>query len=858
MSKINSGTTYVIYGKSSGFSNINLKNFTSIEGFKILGANSDDRAGTSVASAGDVNGDGLSDIILSSVYADINGRNNAGAAYVIFGKYGNISDIDLNIFNYSQGYRIIGASPYDYIGNAVSSAGDFNGDGYADVIVGAPGVDSGKGAAYIIYNSGATASPTATPTVFPTVLPSPSPTVEPTLPERVVSDIDLASINPNQAIRIAGAAVGDQTGYSVASAGDFNGDGYDDIIIGAFKSSPILRAYAGISYVLFGSSGSFVDIDLLHLPPSQGFKIFGSANEDESGYSVSGAGDFNGDGLDDIILASRKADPNGNTDFGICYIIFGKSIDIADIDLASLDSANGFRILGAANDGRTNWKVGGRGDINGDGFSDVIISSQYVHKAGRSDAGTSYVIFGKASNFAEIDLSILTAPLGFAIFGKSGSHSGTLVATVGDFNGDGYDDFVIGAALGDLNGRTNSGTSYLIFGKSSGYTNIDLLYLTPDHGFTVSGADAQDLSGHAVSYAGDINGDGFDDVIIGANGADPNSRTNAGISYVIFGKASNFTNIDLANLAIDQGFRILGASGGDNSGLSVSGAGDVNGDGYSDIVIGAYLADQNSRIDSGASYIIFGKSSGFTDIDLANLSLQQGFKILGAAAYDQSGCSVSIAGDFNGDGYADIIIGASSADPYGRSNAGAAYIIFNSAATANPTSTPSALPSATPSSEPSSSPTGSPTIEPRYVPGAIDLLYLNAYNGFTVSGGAESDWSGYSVASGDVNGDGYDDIIIASIHSDLPSRSNAGRSYVIFGGITLHSIDLQNLDLLQGIFIIGEANNDRIGKSVASGDINGDGYDDIIIGASYVSPYSRNAAGRVYIIYGSSSLSNID
>lgn len=458
-------------------------------------------------------------------------------------------------------------------------------------------------------------------------------------------------------------------GTSVSSAGDFNGDGIDDVIIGTCWEN----ANSGVTYVIFGKEVAPIEsfsLPALATGQTTGFLIYSAGSEDFSGWSVSKAGDVNGDGIDDIIMGAYNADPaSGGTDAGISYVLFGRKVTsaanaFADIQLpnAALPASMGFRITGAAGGDNSGWSVSGAGDVNNDGIDDVIVGAAYADPSASADSGIAYVVFGRnmtgiTSAFGDVDLTDFVSDnsKGFRILGPNqNAQCGYSVSRAGDVNKDGISDVIIGCAFADppgLDVGSAGGITYVIYGRDviGGATPFSDIQLTNGagamfnfEGFRIIGAISNDNSGYAVSSAGDINGDGVDDIVVGAAYADPpnfNVNSNAGITYVIFGRNvpagdTPFGDVELSTIATGStlGFRILGAGITDSSGYSVAPLGDINADGFDDIVLGAPFVNDGTTSDAGATYIIYGGDAvKFDDIHLSTFAAGSpfGFRIGG-------------------------------------------------------------------------------------------------------------------------------------------------------------------------------------------------------------------------------------
>ena len=937
------GETYVVYGGASAPGTggvLDLSDLDGTNGFTLTGIDAFDRSGRSVSSAGDVNGDGYDDLVIGAVLGDPNG-SLSGETYVVYGGAsapGTGGRFNLSTLDGTDGFILSGIDASDRSGRSVSSAGDVNGDGYDDLIIGAyradPNGNNAAGESYVIYG-GATGTESLTPVTaqgtaaadnFTGNAGADSFTAIATNDvvrggagdDRIsVTALDFAAIDGGtgqDTLVLAGAGLSldltgaGHAGFDSVEVFDLSGTGANTLVLDAQAVFDLTEERAGgiATLDVLGDANDTVELAGGHFtangtatedgttynvyqdgnaevrvqtgvqvqnPAAPVFTSDASASvaENQTGayeaqatdedsdtlsYSLSGTdaalftinpttgvvsfitapnfenpGDAGGDNVYDITVTA--SDGTNSTDQTVAITV----TNVYDLEpLSTLDGTNGFILNGIDAFDSSGWSVSSAGDVNGDGYDDLIIGARSADPNGDSNAGETYLVYGGASapgTGGGFNLSTLDGTDGFILNGiDADDESGFSVSSAGDVNGDGYDDLIIGARNADPNGDSNAGETYIVYGGASAPgTNgvLDLSDLDGTNGFILNGIDADDQSGRRVSSAGDVNGDGYDDLIIGAPEADPNGDRDAGETYIVYGGASApGTNgvLDLSDLDGTNGFILNGIDGGDESGVFVSSAGDVNGDGYDDLIIGAYRADPNGDSRAGETYVVYGGASAPGTggvLDLSDLDGTNGFILNGIDGYDYSGFSVSSAGDVNGDGYDDLIIGARYADPNGD-RSGETYVVYGGASAPG---------------------TG----------GVLDLSDLDGTNGFILNGIDAVDLSGWSVSSaGDVNGDGYDDLIIGAPEADPNEDNSAGETYIVYGGASAPGtngvLDLSDLDGTNGFILNGIDRFDESGRSVSSaGDVNGDGYDDLIIGAWDADP-NGGRSGETYVIYG--------
>ncbi len=488
----NAGQTYLIFGRSSGFSQ---DTDLSRADASFRGEDAGDWSGYCVDFAGDVNGDGYDDLLISAFYDD-DAHTDAGQVYLIFGKSsGWAMDTDLSAASAS----FFGEEASDEAGRSVAGAGDVNNDGYDDFLIGAPYNDEVAGSAgqvYLILGKSSGWS----------------------------MDTDLSGASAT----FRGEAGGDIAGNSVDGAGDVNRDGFDDIIIGSPYNSDAHFWYSGQAYLIFGkASGWAMDTSL----GSSSASFYGEDAWDYAGYSVSGAGDVNGDGYCDILIGASEDSDAHSWYSGQVYLVLGKASGWAmNTDLSAASAS----FWGENANDEAGAQVTDAGDLNADGYDDFMIAAPYNDQA-HGDAGQVYVIMGKASGWAmDRDLSTAEASylgessgdwIGYPSFGKQ-------IGGGGDVNGDGYDDMLMSSMWnGEAHG--SAGQTWLImpFARPPAPRNVQATLSANTRQISVTWDAADSWNEPKTGYRVYRSTDGSDYVDVAFRGPSDRTYTDTNITY---------------------------------------------------------------------------------------------------------------------------------------------------------------------------------------------------------------------------------------------------------------------------------------------------------------------------------------
>jgi len=446
----------------------------------------------------------------------------------------------------------------------------------------------------------------------------------------------------------------------------------------------------------------------------------------QAGFHVAPAGDLDGDGFQDVIVGAW-VDGTAGPSAGAAYVVYGP-LDPGQIDLGEADA----KLLGELTGDFAGEGWAGVGDLDGDGFDDFVIGAPGRFPPGQPGIpapGAAYLFYGGKERLGgTMSLSEADAKL----VGESNvDFAGLAVATDTDVDDDGFADLVVGAPR-DSAGGSVAGAAYLFYGgeeRVSGTTSL-------------AAADAKlvgapgDLAGFRLDRAGDLDGDGSEDLVIGAPAMAGFGGSGIGATYVFYGTVERLSGtISLPLMAV----RLIGEEPDDRPGLGMSGAGDLDRDGFDDLVVGTDLEDTGG-LNAGAAYVFYGgqdRLAGTVILGTADA------KVIGEVAGDRAGADVSIAGDLDDDGFDELVVGAFGHDAAGT-DAGAVYVF---------------------------------SIEDARLSGLLSLSTAST----KLLGEAAGDFAGFAVGpAGDVTDDDTDDLMVGARFNDAGGL-DAGVVYVLFG-----------------------------------------------------------------------------
>ncbi len=430
---------------------------------------------------------------------------------------------------------------------------------------------------------------------------------------------------------LIGESSGDQAGASVACVGDLDGDGYDDLLVGA-PGQDGGGSNAGAAYAVFGPVTSSLDLS------SADVTLWGEATTDLAGEPLAAAGDFDGDGLADLFVGAPYND-TGGADAGCAYLVLGPGTAYSELGSSDLV------VVGDTADENAGAAIAGVGDTDGDGLDDLLLGAPGDDAAG-ADAGMVALLLGGSTGLlyaSQADVLLLGE--------AAGDGAGGAVVAAGDLDGDGFDDLMVGAAGAD-SGAEDAGIVYVLYGPLDGDGSL------ADAAASISGVEAS--AGLQVGVTGDLDGDATLDFLVGVED-DDTAASAAGAVYAFLGPLEGDVSLSDAD---DQ---LYGSSASSYVGCSLAAVGDLTGDGAAEVLVGAWGAPYDS-ITAGSAFLLSWPWSSSAIEDSAT-------HLGGESTNDRVGMSVASGGDIDGDTYDDLVVGAPYEDS-GGSASGAVYLVL--------------------------------------------------------------------------------------------------------------------------------------------------------------------------------------
>ncbi|RMD98503.1 MAG: hypothetical protein D6814_07450 [Calditrichaeota bacterium] len=479
-------------------------------------------------------------------------------------------------------------------------------------------------------------------------------------------------------------------------------------------------------------------------------------------------------------------------------MVFPTAFTIAQVSIDLSSQQADLTLYGAGENSHFGQAVA-TGDLNGDGQKDLIIGAPGWAAPDQAPGGAVFIFWGRTNLQGSIDLSTETADVLISGSAGGGNLGASLFAA--DLDGDQIDDLVLGNPDFTPDTLTQAGAVYLFWGRSEWPAEINLDSVRADQVFL--GGEMQEHLGNALS-AGDINGDGRIELLISAWQGSYPGHISTGKVYVFLRPDSLPEIINLSRQ--NASTTIFGKKNNDFAGFALATA-DMNNDGLDDILIGAYKANSQTGLDAGEAYAVFGRVSWPDSLWLKETPPQ--LTVQGASGFDHLGYALA-AGDFNQDGFSDWVIGARQANPIeGLTNSGAVYLLY-----------------------------GRETF-PDIINLRDNLADVNIY------GGDDAGFMGSSLLVGDINHDRLPDMILGAPRATAGSRREAGKVFFLLGRQPLPAV----MDLRQNLpdlTIWGADSLAHLGTSLAAGDLNGDQFQDLLIGAE-----NQGKSGAVYVFFGS-------